>query len=471
MSFHIDLTPEQQEDARIIEDNLRAAMNVELRNVAMLLASKPDRELFGETEFQVRDAMHRIGARGLDSALEARKKKGYEGSSISCPKCQENAQFKGYRECDATSLMGEIRYARAYYHCASCHHGHFPTDEVLGLDNKQKLTLGAREVITHMGVTHPFEEAATTALPLASGLRVSESTVERTTEDVGADVAQRRAEGKTVPPDKEWEWHADASGEHVAYVSLDATSVPQQGPNAKKSDGRMPWVGSVFNPGPKDRPRAQGVINARYVSGLISLPEIGAQLRRECQAVGIGRADVVIGLTDGGNGLENCLIDVLSGIAPRVVFILDFFHAAEHLREFGKVWIPDEARRKALVEKWCHTLKHEGGKVLFSELEALDLSRASAAVKKAHAGLLGYLGSNLHRTDYPEYLARDWQIGSGMIESACKTIVGQRLKLSGMRWGDFGTNALCQLRALYKSERHLWRAYWNRSAPATAMAA
>ena len=204
MSFHIDLTPEQQEDARIIEDNLRAAMNVDLRYVSMLLASKPDRELFEETEFQVRDTMHRIGARGLDSALESRKKR-YQGSSISCPKCQENAEFKGYRECDATSLMGEIRYARSYYHCASCRHDLFPMDEVFGMDTKQKLTFGAREVISHMGITHPFEEAATTALPLARGLRVSESTVERTTEDVGADVAQQRAAGKAVPPKQEWE--------------------------------------------------------------------------------------------------------------------------------------------------------------------------------------------------------------------------------------------------------------------------
>jgi hypothetical protein len=75
MSFHTDLTPEQEEEVRFIEDNLRAAMNVDLRKVAMLLACKPDRELLGETEFQVRDAVHRIGARAIDSALEARKKK------------------------------------------------------------------------------------------------------------------------------------------------------------------------------------------------------------------------------------------------------------------------------------------------------------------------------------------------------------------------------------------------------------
>lgn len=63
--------------------------------------------------------------------------------------------------------------------------------------------------------------------------------------------------------------------------------------------------------------------------------------------------------------------------------------------------------------------------------------------------------------DYPDYLARGWQIGSGMIESACKTVVGQRLKESGMRWRARGTTSMCQARALYKSTRPLWNTYWQ----------
>lgn len=373
-----------------------------------------------------------------------------------------------YRKCEVTSLLGSIVYSRAYYHCEKCHHGWFPTDKEFGLEKKLKLTPGAREVISHMGVLEPFEEAAHKTLPRISGLRTSPSTVQRTTEDVGADVARRRASGETFAPQKQWGWHADTAGEHVAYVSLDATSVPQQGPAAEKAEGRMPWVGAVFNPWSKGQPRSQRIWDTRYVSGLTSLADVGAQLRRECQAVGVGKADVVIGLTDGGNGLENCLIDVLGGISRRTVFILDFYHAAEHLREFAKVWISDETHRQQQVEDWCHTLKHKGGEVLLSELSDLDLSRKSAAMLEAHRQLIGYLGSNVHRTDYPQYLNRGWQIGSGMIESACKTVVGQRLKLAGMRWREPGTDALCELRALYKSERHLWPAYWNRAVSATA---
>jgi hypothetical protein len=73
-----------------------------------------------------------------------------------------------------------------------------------------------------------------------------------------------------------------------------------------------------------------------------------------------------------------------------------------------------------------------------------------------------YFGNNLHRMAYPEYQAEGWQIGSGVVESACKTVVGQRLKGAGMRWGEEGAHALCHVRALYRSEKGQWAAFWER---------
>lgn len=63
--------------------------------------------------------------------------------------------------------------------------------------------------------------------------------------------------------------------------------------------------------------------------------------------------------------------------------------------------------------------------------------------------------------DYPAYVRNGWQIGSGVIESACKSVVGLRLKAPGMRWRPQGTTALCQLRALYQSQHPLWDHYWR----------
>ena len=68
------LTAVQEAEAERIEDNLKAAAAVEIRRIARLLASKENRHLFGETEFPVRDAVHRMAARGMDAALETRKR-------------------------------------------------------------------------------------------------------------------------------------------------------------------------------------------------------------------------------------------------------------------------------------------------------------------------------------------------------------------------------------------------------------
>lgn len=76
--FEIELTVEQQAEAERIEDILKAKAAVEIRQIARLLASKSNRELLGKTEFQIRDAVHRLGAAGIDAALEERKKRGTE---------------------------------------------------------------------------------------------------------------------------------------------------------------------------------------------------------------------------------------------------------------------------------------------------------------------------------------------------------------------------------------------------------
>jgi hypothetical protein len=393
--------------------------------------------------------------------------------------------------------MGGVKYSRAYYHCDHCHQGWFFTDEELGIERKR--TPGCREVVSLTGNLEPFAEAAERLLVKLTGLNVSASTVRRVTEAVGNDVAARRAAGETLGPATPWDWERDADGKRVAYVGLDATSVPQQGQGGKKAEGRMPWVGSVFNPQPMhqrtschkdptgesstadDLPSTtpQAVIDCgehrkrprvwptRYVSGVMTLAEIGRQLRCECQAVGIAGADVVIGLTDGGNGLETCLVEtVLSGLARETVLILDFFHASEHVHDFAKTWQPNDAARHDQLEAWCHLLKHAGGQALLAQLEALDLTGRDTVVREAHRQLTGYVRNNLYRMDYPTYIARGWQIGSGEIESACKGVVNRRLKGTGMRWGLPGTTELCQLRALYRSESILWDAYWHRITPA-----
>jgi hypothetical protein len=364
--------------------------------------------------------------------------------------------------------MGEAWYERAYYYCPHCRHGHFPTDESFHLASHR--TAGADEIISLVGLLEPFDEGAHQTLPRLTGLNVSSSTVQRTTEAIGSDVAQRRAAGETFAEDEVRDWHRDASGRKVAYVELDATSVPQQGKDGEKVEGRMPWVGVVFNPPPMDPAhrdrRRQRFVESRCVSGLMSLEEISQQLHRECRCVGLQAADVVVALSDGGSGLENALLNVVSGQVQEVVFVLDFWHAADHLQQFANVWLTDQQARNDQVEAWSHHLKHHGGESLVQQLEQLDISNASAPIRQEYEQLLHYLNSNIHRMNYPLYLSNGWQIGSGKVESSCKSIVGVRLKGPGMRWRPYGTTALCQLRALFRSEPKLWQNYWATLKPA-----
>jgi hypothetical protein len=365
------------------------------------------------------------------------------------------------------SVLGEIRLQRAYYYCGRCGQGCFPWDDEVGLTPK-RLTPGAERLVSLAGLlSDSFEEAAEKVLPEMAGVHLAETTVERTTEAAGERLGRHLEQGGTLGPRRPWSWYQDAEGKTCAYVSVDATGVRQQACGGGVAEGRMPYVGMVYNPVPElpaDSPYApppQAKMQARYLAGLYALEELGAQMRRQGAQVGMDPAERWIGLSDGGNGLE----DFLTRNFPRVeVVILDFWHAADHLGDLVRALHPgDEEQAKTLKGTWCHIMKHQGGAAIIATLESLALPARRPAVRAKHEEVLGYLKKNVHRMDYPTYQAKGWLIGSGAVESACKTVVGQRLKLAGMRWRAHGTDTVCHLRALYKSERGQWDAFWQRS--------
>ena len=339
--------------------------------------------------------------------------------------------------------------SRAYYHCTHCHNGHCPRDAALGV-TAVCLSRGACEVVALAGALSSFAEAAQKTLPKLVGLVVSESTVERTTERVGRDVGARLAEGQTFGKNEAWEWSKDAQGQSVAYVSADATGVGMQGANGGAAEGRMAAVGMVWN---ADVPG-----QVRYVCGLTGgLKVLGGPLRNQAAQVGMDRAKRWVAISDGGAGIEDWLRENF----PRVeAVVLDFYHVAEYLSAWAKALHPDEAEAQRVAQTWCHRLKHEGGTVVRAELERIDVSGRSEAVREAHRVLLVYFGNQVHRMDYPSYRAKGWLIGSGPVEAACKQVVGQRMKGSGMRWGEDGADAVCHLRALFRSEKGQWDHYW-----------
>lgn len=386
---------------------------------------------------------------------------------MNCPDCDHAAAYHADRERTLVSVLGPVRYRRAYYYCRRCGQGIAPFDQQAAITTRA-LSPGAERLAALAGAVCDSFERGAELLKETSGVRIGESTVERTTEDVGRGIEECLSGGILLGLAVVWDWYRDAKGRTVAYLTLDATGTRQQGPGGSKAEGRMAYVAGVYNPYPADewlRPPGKpppSCLQARYLSGLYNLEELGPLMRRQAAHVGMGKAEVWIALTDGGAGLEEFMQMNFNRVD--LVLILDFWHAASYLEELARaLHATDEAAAAKQGKEWCGLLKAEGGAATLSVLENWDWpSRQSAGLREQREKVRTYFTNNAHRMEYPEYLAEGWQIGSGVVESACKTVVGQRLKGAGMRWGEEGAHAVCHVRALYRSEKGQWDAFWNR---------
>jgi hypothetical protein len=390
---------------------------------------------------------------------------------VICGQCQQTAGYHSDRDRRVVGLVGTLRYRRAYYYCRACGHGQAPFDGQAGITTRQ-LTPAVERLATLAGAVGPSYERGADLLRETAGVRLSEATVQRTTEAVGDRIAALLGRGLVFGPALPWDWHRDARGRTVAYFTIDATGTRQQRPGGGKADGRMAYVAGVYNPAPPDWLRPAGAappLRARYLAGLYPLAELGSLLRQQAAQVGMEAAAVWIALTDGGNGLEAFCQRNFN--RADLVVILDFYHAAEYLKALARALHPQAAAAaQAQGEHWCRFLKAEGGAATLALLrEWAWPARRSAALREQWAKVEEYFTNNLHRMEYPEYEAEGWQIGSGVVEIACKTVVGQRLKGAGMRWSEAGAHALCHVRALYRSEKGQWDAFWNRKMTKTSV--
>jgi hypothetical protein len=339
-------------------------------------------------------------------------------------------------------------------------------DQTIGLDSRRE-TPAAKEIVSLGGSVDPFGEAAEKLIRKMSGLCVSESTVQRITEEVGAAIGAAQARGEVFGEAKAWEWHKDAEGQTVAYVSMDATGVGIQGECGAEAEGRMINVGMVYNPIPDEkerRARPESVRppwQARYVTSMEGLDGLAKPLRQQGAQVGMDSAERWIAISDGGKGLE----EFLKINFPRVdAVILDFYHAAEYLGKIAQAWYPTDAEAlKAWMEQWCHDLKHKGGEFVLGRLRDLAASRGlPKTVRVRLEEAITYFQNQKHRMDYPSYQAKGWQIGSGPVESACKTVIGMRMKQGGMRWAALHADEVGHIRGLFRSESEQWDDYWKR---------
>jgi hypothetical protein len=346
------------------------------------------------------------------------------------------------------TVHGPVQVRRAYYYCGRCHQSFLPYDDVLGLVDE--ISPGLRPLVCLAGTLLPFDDAARDILHRFAGVRISASTVLRCTEGAGERLRAQQKDGRMVQPAQpERDWTAARAGElPAAYVGLDAFSVPMQGPGAGRAEHRMLYTALLYTPNKK---------HTRYLVDF-ELDALAEQIRAQARALGVGQVENLIAITDGGNGLEEAL---QRHLADNLTTILDWYHAAEHVCAFAKVWhARDETARQTWAQEAKGILYERGGKALLDHLRALILPpQTSAEVQEELRKLIGYFENNEHRTDYPTYRAKDWDIGSGPTEAGCK-IIGARLKGSGMRWVEDGAATVAALRALYVSGAKVWDGFW-----------
>ena len=375
---------------------------------------------------------------------------------MTCPHCEYAAKFHSYQQRQILTVHGELKVRRAYYYCGRCKQSFIPYDDVLGLVDE--ISPGLMPLVCLAGTLLPFADAAEDVLKRFAGVRLSASTVLRCTEAAGERLRAQQKEGRMVQPTQaEPKWTAArALGQPVAYVGLDAFSVPMQGVQASKAEHRMLYTALLYTP---------GIEHTRYLVDF-ELDALAEQVRSQARALGITQVSDLLAVTDGGNGLEEALQRHLAENLPT---ILDWYHAAEHICDFAKVW---HAHDDAARTQWQHEAKsilyERGGETLLTYLGAIELPPgASAEVREELRKLIGYFENNRHRTDYPTYRQKGWDIGSGPTEAGCK-IIGERLKGSGMRWVEDGAVTVAALRALYVSGGNVWDGFWSQPHRAAA---
>lgn len=345
-------------------------------------------------------------------------------------------------------MHGTVKVRRAYYYCGRCQQSFLPYDEALGLVDQ--ISPGLMPLVCLAGTLLPFADAAQDVLRRFAGVRLSASTVLRCTEGTGERLRAQQKEGRMVQPAQaEPKWTAArAAGQPAAYVGLDAFSVPMQGPGASQAEHRMLYTALLYTPGKE---------HTRYLVDF-ELEALAEQVRSQARALGLKQVRDLIAVTDGGNGLEEAL---QRHLAEDLTTILDWYHAAQHLADFAKAWHARDAEACAQWQQQAKGLLYEqGGEALLAHLHGLELPpRTSAEVREELRKLIGYFENNRHRTDYPTYRHKGWDIGSGPTEAGCK-IIGERLKGSGMRWVEEGAATVAALRALYVSGGKVWDGFW-----------
>jgi hypothetical protein len=298
----------------------------------------------------------------------------------------------------------------------------------------------------------PFETAQD-LLRRFSGIRVAGRQIQRLMAIVGP---AARAWLRPTPR---------ASAVPLFYVSFDGTGVPivsrqLRGRKGKQPDGtaktREAKLGCVFTQHGRDeqgRP-VRDPASTTYVGSFQSAAEFGALIRQEALRRGMALAERVVVIVDGAKWT----FELARTCFPDAVWILDFYHALVHLHALAEALEgKDTLAKKQLVSRWKKLLlKDQVGRVIE---QARQMGQSRRANAEAIQQEIGYLENHRQWMCYGTYRRAGYFIGSGVVEAGCKTVVGERLKCSGMHWTEDGAWHVLALRCLVFSG--LFDAFWT----------
>ena len=194
----------------------------------------------------------------------------------------------------------------------------------------------------------------------------------------------------------------------------------------------------------------QWLRDSEYIAHLGSHREFEDQMSKLIDGPYKKCADCIVFVTDGAKWQWNWV----DAEYPEAIQILDFYHAMENIGRFVKVWLKNKEEVKKMMKKLGHILKHKGIDTLENYLA--NIPKKTKAQKDEYVKLMTYITNNRSRMNYPKYLSMGLLIGSRAIESAHRTVLQRRMKLSGQRWSINGLENMIKLRTIKMS------GYWDK---------
>jgi hypothetical protein len=402
--------------------------------------------------------MHGVGAVLLAKLLN--KVGDSTGVSVRCA-AGHPASFVDYRSKEITTVVGAVEFRRAYYYCEQCGEGILPQDAALDLAHTS-FSPGVRRLMGRVGGKESFNEGRKDLEELA-GIKVQTKAVERVAEGIGAEleVLGRKERQRAIAVQKVVPLKSIAK----LYVSFDGTGVPvikreTAGRRGKSVTGeahtREVKLGCVFTQTAVDeqgRP-VRDEAATTYVGAIETAPEFGWRIYGEAERRGLRRAAQVIIIGDGAPWVWGLAAEHF----PGAIEIVDLYHARAHLTDLSKL-VYGVGSAKAKEWSTARLAQLDEGEVESLLVSLRRLRPTAAQTQEAVRQAIGYFNGNRERMRYAKFRHQGLFVGSGVIEAGCKTIVGHRLKQSGMRWSLRGANAIIALRCAQLSGR--WEEFWE----------